>query len=131
MIIVGMAILLAILVVSFAMLINSRKYKCAPNQLVLRYVRASRLPGANYSERLGIDTVNLRLDREVPCGIYRVRNIYGSGIMFVGSTDQRAGYMNMKNMALIKGINLFDLWDLQRMDASDNQLIGTYNKGCC
>lgn len=106
-------------------------YKCPKYPIKIKYLRASRLPGIKFKESIGIDTVALKLDRDVPCGIYKIVNAYGYGILFVSSSNPRIGYMHMNNMDLLKNINLLDVWDLQRLESEDNGFVQTYNRGCC
>jgi hypothetical protein len=106
-------------------------YKCPEYTVKIKYVRASRLPGKIYTERVGIDTLNLKLDRDVPCGIYKLYNTYGEASMFVGNNNPRFGYLYMKNLEALKNVDMLDLWDLTRIDASDNAFIRTYDRGCC
>ena len=129
--IINLVIVLLIVIVLCNSIVYSNKYKCPSSPIKIDYVRASRLPGATYSERVGIDTINLKLDRDVPCGVYSLKNSYGSGVMFVGQSDNRFGYMTIKDMNTINNINLFDLWDLQRLESEENTFIQTYNRGCC
>lgn len=128
---VNLLIVLLIIIVCCNAFIYSNKYKCPPYGLKIDYVRASRLPGFDYSDRVGIDTVNLKLDRDVPCGIYNMKTSYGNATLIVSKDNYRLGYMNIENMNIIQGINLFDLWDLERIESRDNQFIITYNNGCC
>lgn len=106
-------------------------YKCPKYPLKIKYVRCSRYPGKDYQIRVGIDAVNVKLDRDVPCGIYKITSAYGYGVLFVSNSDPRQGYLGLDNLDSVKGVNLFDLWDLQRMESDDNKLIQTYNRGCC
>ena len=129
--IINLIIVLVIVIIMCNSIIYSGKYKCPAFPLKVNYVRGSRLPGVKYTQRVGIDTINLKLDRDVPCGIYTLKNTYGDGILIVSRDNQRLGYMNMRNMDVIKNINLFDLWDLQRVESRDNLFIDTYNRGCC
>lgn len=129
--IINLLIVLLIVIIMCNSVTYNSKYRCPKYTVKIKYVRSSRLPGEYLQERVGIDTINLKLDRDVPCGIYTLMNAYGKAVMFVGNTDTRIGYMHMNNMDLVSKISLFDLWDLQRLDSSDNQFIQTYNRGCC
>lgn len=130
-----MIIHLALVLLIIIMLCNSITYntihKCPNPGVNIRYVRASKLPGKIYQERIGIDTINFKLDRDVPCGVYKVTNMYGYSVMFVGSSNPRLGYLSMKNITVLDDVNILDLWDIQRLKSSDNGFIQTYNRGCC
>lgn len=135
--IINLLIVLLILIVMCTSITYNTKYKCPEYTVKIRYLRASRLPGNSRPEKLGtgFDTINLKLDRDVPCGMYGVTHTYGKSILFVSNTDSRTGYMhmnmNMKNMKGLDKVNLFDLWDLQRLESESDRFIQTYNRGCC
>jgi hypothetical protein len=130
-----MIIYLVLILLIVCMLCNSITYstiyKCPKKDISIKYIRASRLPIKNNQEEFGIDIINLKLDRDVPCGVYSLTNMFGYGILFVGASNSRIGYMNMKDMTLLKDINIFDIWDLKRIESPKNGFIQTYNKGCC
>lgn len=129
--IMNLFILLSIIIILFNSLIYAGTYKCPTNQVHVNYARASRMPGATYKERVGLDTINVKLDRDVPCGIYKIKTIYGNGLLFVSNNNYRYGYINMKNINNIINIKLLDIWDLKRLESKENLFIDTYNKGCC
>lgn len=129
--IINLVIILLIVIVLCNSVIYSNKYKCPSYSLKIDYVRGSRLPGTIYSEKVGVDTINLKLDRDVPCGIYNLKNAYGDAVLHVGHGNPRFGYMAMKDMSAIANINLFDLWDLHRQESEENYFVQTYNRGCC
>lgn len=129
--IVQLVIILIIVILICNSITFNTIYRCPNMSVKIKYVRASRLPGKQFTERVGIDTLNVKLDRDIPCGIYKVSSSYGNGVLFIGSSNPRAGYLNTPDMDAIKGVNLFDLWNLQRLESSDNAFIQTYNRGCC
>ncbi len=129
--IINLLIVLLIIIAMCSSITYNSKYKCPKFTVNIKYIRASRLPGEHLKERVGIDTINLKLDRDIPCGIYNLMTVYGKAIMFVTNTDSRIGYMHMNNMESVANLSLFDLWDIQRLESSDNQFIQTYNTGCC
>ena len=129
--IINLVIVLLIFIVIFNCIVYNNQYKCPKYILKINYIRASRLPGSKYSERVEIDTINLKLDRDVPCGIYKVKTLYGYGILIVAKNNKRIGYLNMKDTKLYDNVNLFDVWDIERINTDDNQFINTYNRGCC
>lgn len=129
--IIQLTLVIIILILLCKSITYNSIYKCPKLQVKIKYARASRLPGIQYKERVGIDTINVRLDRDIPCGIYRVVNPYGYGILFIGTSDSRLGYLNMPDIKILDKINLIDLWDLERLESTENGFIQTYNRGCC
>jgi hypothetical protein len=139
-----MLIELIILLVICALLFNSVVYsvqsRCPGENVQIDYVRAGRLPGSEFKERVGITTINLKLDRDVPCGIYQLDTSFGKAAMFVAKKSNRIGYLNYQQEVLeakpetrkeIDAADLFDLWNLIRVNGGDNEFINTYNRGCC
>ena len=133
-------ILLVICVLLFNSVVYSIQSRCPGENIHIEYVRAGRLPGSKFKERVGITTINLKLDRDVPCGIYRLDTSYGNGVMFVAKHSNRVGYLNYPQEVLeanpetrkeIDSADLFDLWKLRRINGGDNEFINTYNRGCC
>jgi hypothetical protein len=107
------------------------KYKCPKKKYHLDYLRIYVLPGKNYAERVGLDTLNIKLDRDIPCGIYSVKTAYGNGIIFIGSPSSNVGYFFMTDTKYLEKINMFDVWDIKRLESDDNKFLLTYNRGCC
>ncbi len=110
--------------------INSYPKSCSKYDVQIKYVRASRLQDIQIN-KIGINMINLKLDRDVPCGIYALKTAYGDATLYINNTDLRSGYLNMKNMDNIINVNLFDLWYLDRIGSDDNPISKIYNLGCC
>lgn len=129
--IINLVVVLLIVIVMCSSITYNTQYKCPKYTVKIKYVRGSRLPAKRLTERVGFNTIDLKLDRDVPCGIYSMNNAYGKATLIVDRNNSRMGYMNMKNMDVISKINLFDLWDLQRIESEGNPFVKTYNRGCC
>jgi hypothetical protein len=130
--VINLLIVLIILIVLCSSITYNSKNICTTNTINIKYVRASRIPNNN----IGLNTIKLKLDRDIQCGIYNLKNAYGQAILYVDNENSRIGYMTMKDMNNINKIDLFDLWDLKRLGPDDNQnidsqIIKVYNKGCC
>jgi hypothetical protein len=133
--VINLLIVLIILIVLCSSITYNNKNMCAKNITNIKYVRASRIP-INNNNFIGLNTIKLKLDRDIPCGIYNLTNAYGQGVIYVDNENSKIGYMTMKDMNNIYKINLFDLWDLKRLESddnqnADNQIIKVYNRGCC
>ncbi len=130
--ILNLVIVLVIIIIFFNSVTYTHIYKCPQPILKFKYVRASRLPGISVPENEKLfDTMHLSLDRDIPCGIYKIKNTYGNGLLFVSKFNKRIGYMTMRDLEFLKGVNLLDLWDLERIDSKNDLFIKTYNSGCC
>lgn len=129
--IINLVIVLLIVIVLCGSITYSNRYKCPKNDIKIKYLRGSRLPDLQKKDQIIMDMIILKLDRDVPCGIYNLTNTYGKAILIVSSTNSRIGYMHMKNIDALVKINLFDLWDLERTESENNHLVLTFNRGCC
>jgi len=128
--ILNLILVLIIAIVLLNTLVYNHIYKCPQPDVKIKYVRGSRLPRALSNDKI-FDSIDLKLDRDVPCGIYNLKNTYGNAIMFVSKYDKRVGYLTMKNMNYLTNIDMIDLWDLDRIESKADGLIKTYNSGCC
>jgi hypothetical protein len=129
--IIYLLIVLIIVILFFNSIIYNTHYKCSAANKKISYVKGSRLPSKSYKERIGLDTIDLKLDRDVPCGIYYANTIYGTGVLLVGQNNTRRCYFHMDNMNSLEKVYIIDLWDLQRLVSEENNFIKTYNRGCC
>ena len=129
--VINLLIVLLILIVLCNSITYNNKNICTKNIINIKYVRASHIPDTNNNNIIGLNSIKLKLDRDIPCGIYNLTNAYGKGVLYVDNENPRIGYMTMKDMNNIFKIDLFDLWDLKRLDSDDNQILKVYNKGCC
>jgi hypothetical protein len=137
---IELIILLVICVLLFNSVVYSIQARCPGDNIRIKYVRAGRLPGNQFKERVGITTINLKLDQDIPCGIYKLDTSYGKAVMFVAKNSNRIGYLNYQQEMLeanpetkkeIESADLFDIWNLIRINGGDNEFINTYNRGCC
>jgi hypothetical protein len=123
--IINLLIVLLILILLCNISIYSIRNTCPKNNIQIKYVRASKLSDTQTSK-----FINIKLDRDVPCGVYELKTAYGEGIMFVPKLNSRTGYLNVKDMNNIMNVTLFDLWNINRIN-SDDQIVSMYNIGCC
>lgn len=137
---IGMIIMLIIVIVLFNSSVYTALHRCPEDTVRIPYVRASRLPGEDFEEAVGITTINLKLDRDVPCGIYRMDTVFGSASLFVTKNSTRLGYMHYPQSVLeanpevrkeIDSADLFDLSELNRVSGRNNLFIRNFNRGCC
>lgn len=136
----GMIILLVIVIILFNSSVYTALRRCPDDTIRISYVRGSRLPGTEFEQSVGITTINLKLDRDVPCGIYRLDTVFGKASMFVTKDSTRFGYLHYPQSVLeanpqvrkeIDSADLFDLSELNRVPGRSNLFITNYNRGCC
>src|SRR5271170_696437 len=104
--IINLIIILVIILLLCTSINYNLTHRCPRYHVKIKYVRASRLPGVTYQERTGIEKINLKLDRDVPCGIYLLTTSYGKASLFVPSASSRFGYLSMKNLELLDKITM-------------------------
>lgn len=138
--IIELIILLIICIILFNSVVYSIQSSCPGDNVRIEYARAGRLPESKFKEEVGITTINLKLDRDIPCGIYKLGTSYGDAVLFMTKSSNRIGYLNYPQEYLdanpetrreIDSSDLFDLWNLMRINGGNNQFINTYNRGCC
>lgn len=97
------------------------------SDLTINYVRASK-----FNDNFDPNIIRVKLDRDIPCGIYTTTSIYGSAIISINQSDSKIGYLYMKNIQkIMENVNMVDLWNLIRNNGKDNIFIQTFNNGCC
>lgn len=129
--IIQLSIILIIIVILFNSMIYNSIHACPKLAVKISYARGSRLPGNDSDDKFGIDTINLKLDRDIPCGIYNLNTTYGKGTLYVSKNDKRFGYLTIDNMNLLNKVSVLDLWNIERIESDNNYFIMTYNRGCC
>jgi hypothetical protein len=137
---VNLIILLVIVVILFNSVVYSVQHICPAESVKIKYIRAGRIAGTGLKNVAGIETIGLKLDSDVPCGIYRVETPYGNAVLFVSKKSLRMGDLRYSQNMLekapetrkdINDADLFDLWNLDRITDRSNDFVNTYNRGCC
>lgn len=133
--------LLVIVLILFNSSVYAIQHRCHSDSIKIPYIRAGRLQNrTEIEDRIGITSVNLKLDRDIPCGVYKLGTNYGNATMFVGKESLRLGYLVYAQKILgldpqtkkdIDKADLFDLWNLDRVSQKNDDFINTYNGGCC
>ena len=150
--IVQLLMVLIIIIVLFNSLVYSIQNRCPTPYIKIPFGRASRMPFYAASnavvddksnplyQNIGIDKINIKLDRDVPCGIYKVDTSYGKAVLYTTKRSMRFGYLNFVDAASMDAqtkkefdkSDLFDLWNLERyVDRFGDEFVNTYNRGCC
>lgn len=150
--IIGLFLILIIIVILFNSTVYSIQNRCPAESIKIRYVRASRMPFySSYNsvvnnpdnklrQNTGIDMMEVKLDRDVRCGIYSSNTKYGAVTLYVAKNSTRLGYLDFTELDKLDEqtkkefdkSDLFDMWDLDRfVTRYGNEFINTYNRGCC
>lgn len=123
-------IILIIVILCFNSIIYNSIHACPTSDILINYAKGSKLPNVFMFNNYGVRTIGIKMDRDVPCGIYNLSTSYGDGILFVPKGNTRLGYLNISNMDLLNDIDVLDMWKLKRI-TDDSDMVRTYNKGCC
>jgi hypothetical protein len=128
---IRLVLILLICIVIFNCIVYNSEYKCKEYPINYDSLTATRLPGNIFDNRIGIKTINLKLEKDIECGIYKVVTFYGPGILFISRGYKRLGYLYSINIDAMEGINFFNMWNIERLYDTNNHFINTYNRGCC
>lgn len=116
----------------YAATINYIKYACNSNEkTIIKSITGYRIKGIGMASQLGFPTINVKFDRDVPCGIYSGTSQYGKCTVIIGKNDlKRADIHFLMYDITIETQDKFDIFDLTRI-VNNADIIATYNKGCC
>ena len=85
--------------------------------------------GIGQAGKLGYPTINLVLSKDLLCGFYECKSVWGNCVLIVDKT-QRFGECHIKNFEQkIDEYNSFYLYDLKKIE-SNIGIIGMYNNAC-
>ena len=104
-----------------------------PNQHVyVKQIFGTKIKGFGLSKKLGFPTINIIMNRELPCGYYEVNSNHGYAILLVGKKDKNKGFINFSDFKPeIDSTERFELWDVKRIVNNESELVTVYNNGCC
>jgi len=123
---------IVILIYHALILIIYNKCTGEDERLKIPRMLGSKISGTGLSKKLGFPTVNVKLDKPIPCGYYDANSNHGPATVVVGKFDQNKALINFMNFKPeIDKIDRFELWDLNRIVRTDNDIIRTFNRGCC
>lgn len=130
---IQIVICLVIVIIIYCILLKITNTSClGENELFeISVASGSRIKGIDLSKNLGFPTVNIKLDEEIPCGIYNGESNYGY-VTFVVVKNGKKAYVNFAEYKEeIDEIDRFRFTNLNRIVNSESDLISTYNRGCC
>lgn len=125
-------IVLVIVILCFMLSVYNIQNRCPPMELDIKYLRGRRLNSSKYSKEIGIPTIHVGLDRDLPCGVYTGKSIFDKVLIFVSKKSPKLAYIHFYNHeSRINTSKVFDFWDVSKIIDSKNEFINTYNRGCC
>jgi len=103
------------------------------NEIVkISEIYGSRIKGIELAKKLGFPTINIRLDKTVPCGFYEADSDFGPATFVVGKLNNTIAFINfMEFKKKMDKVERFKFTNLRRIVNSESDFISTYNKGCC
>lgn len=100
--------------------------------VIIKEAFGTRVKGIKLSKRLGFPTVNIRLDKALPCGFYETDSDYGPATFVVGKLNNTRAFINFTEFKeKMDKVERFKFTNLRRVVNSESDFISTYNKGCC
>lgn len=125
--------LLIIVVIAFNSIYYSIKHRCQNRSTDIKYSSIKYARGAKYSnpnKRSNISMIDIKLDRDLGCGVYNVKTTYGQAKLYVYKFDGKYAELKFpKSIETIDKIDLFDLWDIEKIIDSKDEFIKTLE--CC
>jgi hypothetical protein len=132
-------LIVVLIAISFVILIKHIVYdryttflSCNPTDLTIDKISGSRVPESGVSKTLGFDTVNIKFDKELPCGYYTCQYLNNLVTIVIGKRDLTNGHVHFDRFdEKLDKIVRFDFVNLTKVIDFTNEMITTYNEGCC
>lgn len=131
---IAMIICFIIVILIYQSLVLSINSTCVgENEIVIiKEAFGTRVKGIELSKRLGFPTVNIRLDKGLPCGFYEADSDYGPATFVVGKLNNTRAFINFTEFKeKMDKIERFKFTNLKRVVNNESDFVTTYNKGCC
>ena len=126
-------ILLIIILICCYITVTSINNRCNQyEEVTVDEITGTKIEGIKLAGLLGFPTVNLRLDKPLPCGFYMGMSDFGNVTVIVGKGDTyRADVHFLEFDDKIDQMDSFVLKNLERVVYSKSDIVTTFNRGCC
>ena len=127
-------ICLIIVVLIYNLILTTISDTCVENneKILISDVYASKIKENTFFKRLGFNMIRILLDKEIPCGFYEANSHNGPVIIIIGKSNKREGMINFLHYKPeLETAERFEFWNLKRISNISNDIINTYNAGCC
>ena len=127
-------ICLVIVVLIYYMLIKTINSTCIDTYEKIEFPKIiCTRSSLSYLEKLTSDqTINVKFDITIPCGIYTGDSYYGIVTMIVGRQYNDRGVINFIDFGQsLDKFDRFEITNVKRISKTNNEYINTYNIGCC
>jgi FAD synthase len=114
-------------------MIKTINTRCVHDQIIkIDKLTGTRIKGIHLAKQLGFPTVNLKLDKPIPCGFYKANTKFGDATIIVGKMDRyRADVHYLDFKEEIDREDIFTFWNVVRIVNNQSDIITTFNLGCC
>lgn len=93
---------------------------------------ASKIQNIDLSYDFSYPAIYIKLDKDIPCGIYNGTSEYGDFTLLVGKYTHNYASINFTDFNdNVNSVTRFELLNLQRNVNASNDIVATYNIGCC
>jgi hypothetical protein len=104
----------------------------ANNNVTIDKLYGIKIKGTQVSRKIGLPTINVKLENPIQCGFYYAYSEFGPATIIVGKNNKQRAYINFLNFKPeIDNITKYEFWNLERVVNTDNEIIKTFNEGCC
>jgi hypothetical protein len=125
---------LVIIVLLYNSLVLSLNKPCLSGreEITIKKIYASAVPRADTDPSRGILDLRVKLDSEIPCGIYKVSTHYGPATVIASKNNNGFAYLNFNTTTKEKlAVDRFEMWGVRRATSLESDFISTFNSGCC
>ncbi len=127
-------ICLIIVVLLYNLIITTISNSCINDNEKITVMNAygSRISENTFFKKMGFNMARVLLDRELPCGYYEAKSHNGPVVLIIGKSNRREAMLNfVYYKPELETAERFEFWNLNRISNVSNDIINTYNKGCC
>lgn len=131
---IGLIICFIMVVLIYKILLKFINTSCIDKHEFIKYDRivAQRIPNLMKEKITNDKIINVRININIPCGIYKCDSYYGDAIIIVSREHNNKAIINFINFFQnLDEFDRFELKNITRMTNTSNDYINTYNRGCC
>ena len=122
----GIFVVLIIILLCFHMMTLKIESRCNNSDIIVDNITGTIITGKKSDDKLGYQ---IRLDRDLPCGVYSVTTKYNdTGLIFMSNMSPRIGNLYIKSPV---SSNIIEFVLVKKINKTNNNIINVYNNGCC
>ena len=130
---IELIILFTILMICIIWMSRSINSKCVwDEKITIPQIIGTKIQGIGLASKLGFPTINLKINKPIPCGFYLAESEHGKVTLIVGKLDRFRADVHFHNYnEKLEKLPEFNFWNAVRLIDSRSEIITTYNDGCC